>query len=1595
MSDNAQNIGYAMLPVTLSFDGITKDIADKLGVPLKAAATKAGTDAGSAIAAGVEQAKGKVEAATAKIAAANKKVEDSAGKVRVAEAQLSALRDKGVTDSGKLAAAEEKVAAAQRNHAAASDSAKNAAGALKNAQDNLTEATKRAAKAESDAADAAKKAASNHGLISKATATAGRSFDALSAKAKSFGKTLLTGVGLGAGMNIAGITSSLMEMGDTFAQVNKTIAFTTGASGAKLDELNASVKAIGKDSPKALTDIATALADVAKTTQLTGTPLETLTKQMIKLDTLGQGVDVGGLTQAMRAFGVPADQMSGKLDEIFKVARAAGTPIGDLIGTLQRGAPQLQQFGLSMGDSAALLGGLKQAGVDGDKAMLGLNTALKAVSKQGGDVKANFTNAIAEIKRMSDAGDQAGANAAASKLFGGKAFGPMLAAIKAGKLNIDQLNASMVDGQKGILDSGGAVVTMAGAWQMFKNNVLILLEPLVTKVFGAMQDGIKWFRGAGVDAIRNVGEQIKTAWDSEQIQNFVHKIGDTFTEVWPKVTALVSDAVTAFKELAPVVGPILLGAFQAIVDTIAAVLDVGGKLIGWIKDNKVEAGLLATALAAVFGPAVIASFAAAGPALLLMVKNLQIVKVATAAWSLVTKAAAAAQWIFNAAMSANPIGLIIAALAALAAGLVYAYKHSETFRKIVQGAWEGIKKAAAVVVDWFKSYVLPALSAVWEGIKTAIGVAWNIIKGYFSVWMTVFKAAANVVLWLWNNAVTPAWNGIKAVIGAVWNGMKVYFNAWMSVYKTIGDVVMWLWHNVIERAWDGMKIVISAAWDGIKVVFDLFASVAQSVADTVKAAWDRLVTAATAVWNGIKDAFGKVVEFVGGLGAKIGEKAAGMWDGIKNAFKAVINWIIDAWNKLEFKIPGVHVGPVQFDGFTLSVPKIARMADGGTLPQQAVIQAAMGGRGLVQWAEPETGGEAFIPMSPAKRTRSLDILAEVADRFGLGLIRKFGSGGITGGTESFGNISGPGITTSDQQSAWDAVRQQFPDAVLTSATRTVQTEGHPDFHNAGKALDISGPPELMNRIAEWIATTFPDSLELIHGGFGHNIKDGKDVGDGVGFYGAGTMSGHYDHVHWALGRPATLTKPNSTSTDAPSSSSSSSSKGMSLGEWIARSIFGDWEHGGGSAMTSGASTAVAGSTSTTAYGAPGLPNGVAVPTLSSSSSPEEVARAIIAAAKSRGYSDDQALAILATAMQESGLRPGADGGDQGIGGALGLFQQGNSYGDRSSRLDPNQAITAFFQRLDSQGGASSADIWQSIVGVQQHGGAWAGTAGDRRYLGEIQGQRAAAQKLAAGLGTTADAVTNLAGSPLAPGSAGGYVVDDKAVREAQDKADDAEKAVALAKQKLAEVEKDPKAKESAKQAARDRLAKAQREAKQAADDLATAKRGKPGKTSSGGKGGQQGLDASPAGDFAKILGGGLLESIGLDGSWLPDITNLGIVKMANAIMGLKFTPAPWMEGKEAPPPWLAGAQPMFDADGRPLALGGMAPMSATGTPAPQTVDGSSPAAGLPGIGPGGPVTYDNRTIVNSPTGDPADIENRIRRANMNKPRLAGAVPVGQ
>jgi TP901 family phage tail tape measure protein len=230
----------------------------------------------------------------------------------------------------------------------------------------------------------------------------------------------------------------------------------------------------------------------------------------------------------------------------------------------------------------------------------------------------------------------------------------------------------------------------------------------------------------------------------------------------------------------------------------------------------------------------------------------------------------------------------------------------------------------------------------------------------------------------------------------------------------------------------------------------------------------------------------------------------------------------------------------------------AVLADGGFLPNQATFQPASGTRGLVQWAEPETQGEWFIPRAKNKRNRSEKILASVADDFGYGLT-KFADGGMFMGfgdgafrsrkdiplPPDFSGKYGFPIDVQAEEvmqeiynrtAAWieehaapmlsggigwqammDALHTQFPGLPLNRGfpPGAITATGNQSYHALGRAVDI--PPKM--NIFDWILQHYgPQSKELIF-----SPANGRQVRNGSPhMYTGVTRANHWDHIHWAM-----------------------------------------------------------------------------------------------------------------------------------------------------------------------------------------------------------------------------------------------------------------------------------------------------------------------------------------------------------------------------------------------------------------------------------------------------------------------------------------------
>lgn len=1012
------NAAYTTLQVIPSIRGVGAALDKQLG-SVGAIGKKAGQAIGDAMAKGIESKKSAVDAAAAKVATARTREADAAGKVRVAEEKLETLRKKGVDDAGRLADAEEKVASAKRNSELATSRTADAEKKLTTAKTNLKNASDQASRGLSDMDERANKL--------------GGTFSGLGGKIKGIVPMLASTVGIA---GLAGSFGAAISVGNNLTNNLNTMRAVADATDSQIAKVSQTARQLGNDvslPATSATDATAAMVELAKggfsVDQAMAGAKGTLQLAAAAQIDAAQAATIQ--SAALQAFGKDAAYAGQTSDILANAANQSSAEITDVAAALQQSGTVANQFGLTMGDTAGSIALLANAGIKGSDAGTLLKSALLALTDQGNPAQAAikqlgltvydangkfvgmsslFGQLQTASKRMTDEQYQA----ATAVLFGSDAMRLSGVAAQQGQAGFDKMSKAML--QQGSASKTAAAQTegLPGALERAKNaseELLLQLYDLIKAPLGSALDKVTTGLGFVGTALTNT-----TKFIGDHATAFKIAAGVITAIFLPQLTVLATTSIWAGGQA---VKGWLMNSGGAVKAAITSNIASAKIIAGWVAMGagavlnaaKIAGGWVLTGAGAVGATAKTLAYAAASG----------VVRTATLAWTGV-------QWLLNAALNANPIGIAVVAIAALVGGIILAYKNSETFRRIVHAVWNGIKTAVSATVNWFT------------------GTAWPAIKGFFN-------GIANVV---------------KTVVGWVKDHWKLLVGI---ITGPIGMAVM---------------LVITH--------------------------FDKIKGAITTVKNWIVDRFNDVVGFVTGLPGKIGNAAKGMWDGIKESFKGVINWIIRAWNAIEFKIPSFKVFGKETPGFTLGLPKLKEFYAGGYTGNYGVNQIA----GVVHGDEHVTRSESRRKME-RNHPGTLDHINAFGELPGYREGGYVTPAGLEGkGTVQLGNISGPGITTDIQRSMWDAIRAALPDAVLASATRTVQTEGHADYHNAGKAIDFGGPQANFARVADYIAKNYPNSRELIHAPFNHNIKDGKDVGDGMSFYGASTMNGHRDHTHWAM-----------------------------------------------------------------------------------------------------------------------------------------------------------------------------------------------------------------------------------------------------------------------------------------------------------------------------------------------------------------------------------------------------------------------------------------------------------------------------------------------
>ena len=479
----------------------------------------------------------------------------------------------------------------------------------------------------------------------------------------------------------------------------------------------------------------------------------------------------GGLVEGLGKIGLAADGIKA----IAGAAQGAGNAIGiGLVSEMEQTTAKFVAFTGSSEEAARLL---KVVRAEADatpfsfKELANATASLLPASKQSGVALMDLTKVAETLGALNPAQGLEGAAIALRAAVGGD-FTSIIERFDLPRERMNELKKQGVPAVEAVtlalkelgIDGGlvaGMANTLSGRWSTFQDTIDGFKTSIAQPIFNQLKIGLEnvgglisenreyfddWANSIGA-AIGEVGQEFNTFLVT--VGNIKNVEGvDTFTAV---ITALelrigevfgpgaqslfhsfvdvisilgatgkrVFDALNILfvKVLADFGGgmdtaTLRQNAFKDAMDNFASVVEEAGKLFlqfaNWVTGSAPGAEafrVIVVGLGAAF------------------VAYQTYVTIAAAA----TQTMAVLQGVLNAVMSANPIGIIVLALVALTAGLVYAYKNSETFRNIVDSTWEVLKGAVATtitfVVDTFNTFVtyMAALPARITAFAIAIG----------------------------------------------------------------------------------------------------------------------------------------------------------------------------------------------------------------------------------------------------------------------------------------------------------------------------------------------------------------------------------------------------------------------------------------------------------------------------------------------------------------------------------------------------------------------------------------------------------------------------------------------------------------------------------------------------------------------------------------------------------------------------------------------------------------------------------------------------------------------------------------------------------
>ena len=512
----------------------------------------------------------------------------------------------------------------------------------------------------------------------------------------------LIGEDVSASKALDGLADNVDEVGKRFDNLKATAAVGAAAAGAAAGAVLAKGFAdnmeFGAANSKLTAQLDLSAADSAKAGEVAG-----------KVYSANWG---GSLEEVNGAIKAVSDNLGG----IGKQGAA------DLQATTTAALALSQVFGVDVAESTAAAGSLIKNGLA--KNSQEAFDIITAGFQNGADKAGDFTDTLTEYSP----------HFAKLGISGAQAMGILSAGLQAGARDTDFIADSFAEFSKRSID--GSKLTAEGFRLAGLDANAMATEiakggPAAEAATSATLDGLLSIKDPIVQNTAGVA-LFGTQWE------------DTVRQILPALAGMgsgMTDVTGATDRMAAAVGDNaqakIDGAKRSMETWTASLVSSQGPL-----------GAVATGVVA-FGGTIISAAGSVG----MLVAGIGRENIVMAAKTTITAASTAAQWLWNAALSANPIGIVIVAIAALVAGLIYFFTQTETGRRIWTAAMAAMSSAFNSFLATSRS-VLSWIGSAWSSMVSTFQSAPGRVAGAFSSMFNGlrdgFRSAINFIVGGWN-----------------------------------------------------------------------------------------------------------------------------------------------------------------------------------------------------------------------------------------------------------------------------------------------------------------------------------------------------------------------------------------------------------------------------------------------------------------------------------------------------------------------------------------------------------------------------------------------------------------------------------------------------------------------------------------------------------------------------------------------------------------------------------------------------------------------------------------------------------------------------